>query len=111
MGTKRPKPPKLRKKGVGLYSYDQTKYARPFDYFGQIIVGVIIAALGVLILYFELVESKEQSLFRRCARLACVPGFVFFVIGMFIAHAGVIYWTKRIVKKLHSACKTYRHGN
>jgi hypothetical protein len=69
--------------GIGLYSYEQEKNTTPFQYAAQIVVGVIVVGVGVMLLF----EGMRLS------------GAAMVLIGAFFAHAGVIFWFKRRLRK------------
>ena len=88
------KPPKTSQKpGIGLFTYEQEKYTTPFQYFGQIVVGVVVVSLGTM-----LGCDQFLSLSRRSTG-GIVTSAVLIVIGIFFAHAGVIFWFRRILRK------------
>jgi hypothetical protein len=37
-----------------------------------------------------------------------IGSLVFIVIGLFVGHAGAIFWTRRIVKKVRSAYRSHK---
>jgi hypothetical protein len=39
---------KAQKPGIGLYTYEQEKNSTPFAYFAQIVVGAVVASLGMV---------------------------------------------------------------
>jgi hypothetical protein len=46
------KPPKTaHKQGIGLWTYEQGKNTTPFQYFAQIVVGTVVASLGIMLGY------------------------------------------------------------
>jgi hypothetical protein len=69
--------------GIGLYSHEQIRNTTPFQYGAQIVVGSIPFAVGVALV----VLGKTLS------------GFTLVIIGGFMAHAGVIFWWKRLAKR------------
>jgi len=38
---------KAQKPGIGLYTYEREKNSTPFAYFAQIVVGAVVASLGM----------------------------------------------------------------
>jgi hypothetical protein len=103
-------------KGVGLYTYEQTKNATPFQYLAQIIVGTIVASGGGLLLYHmmslrsdevRMYGSAETHIWGWAVSLAIV------IIGLFQAHAGGIFWVRRIAERISFVRKAHnrnRHG-
>jgi hypothetical protein len=83
---------KASKRGIGLYTYEQEKNTTAFDYFAEIIVGTIVAMLGVMVGY-----ALYQSPTRSTGGL--LLSAVLIVIGFFFAHAGVIFWYRRLRKR------------
>jgi hypothetical protein len=47
-------------KGIGLYSHEQEKNTTPFQYLGQIIVGMIVSAMGGLLVYRVMVIRLDE---------------------------------------------------
>jgi uncharacterized membrane protein HdeD (DUF308 family) len=80
MNSHRHKP--TPKPGIGLYTYEQSENATPFQYAVQIVVGVIFFTLGIV----ATVAARY------------VVGIGSIVIGVFLAHAGTIFWWKRLKK-------------
>jgi sterol desaturase/sphingolipid hydroxylase (fatty acid hydroxylase superfamily) len=90
------------RKGVGLYTYEQVKNTTAFAYFAQAFVGTVIAALGALILYHEMVTHRGEV--RKYGSpeadvWAWIVGLVVLIIGLFMAHAGVIFWARRVYNR------------
>lgn len=67
---------------IGLYTYEQTKNTTPFQYFAQVVVGLIVLAFGTVLA----IEGMRLS------------GIAIMVMGVFFAHAGVIFWFRRLRK-------------
>jgi sulfite exporter TauE/SafE len=80
-----------RKQGIGLYTYAQRKNTTPFQYFAQVVVGTVVALLGIALGYFQY-QSPTRS------AVGIVTSVVFIVVGIFIAHAGAIFWYKWLRK-------------
>jgi hypothetical protein len=70
------------KPGIGLYTHEQVKNTTPFQYAAQVVVGTIVLGTGLMFTIFGYRTS----------------GITIMVIGAFIAHAGVIFWWKRLRK-------------
>jgi protein-S-isoprenylcysteine O-methyltransferase Ste14 len=79
------------KHGIGLYTYEQAKNTTPFQYFAQIVVGSVVALLGIMVGI-----SQYESPTRNTGWV--VTSAVAIVIGTFMAHAGVIFWYRRLRK-------------
>ncbi len=79
------------KPGIGLYTPEQEKNTTPFQYFAQIVVGTIVAVSGVVLAY-----AKYQSPNPHTPGLIAYAALV--VIGIFMAHAGIIFWYRRLRK-------------
>jgi hypothetical protein len=71
------------KLGIGLYSDEQVKSTTPFQYAAQIVVGSIFFGVGAALV----LVGKMFS------------GLALVVIGAFMAHAGVIFWWKRLADR------------
>jgi hypothetical protein len=82
---------KASKQGIGLYEYWQVRNTTPFQYFAQVVVGTIFASLGIVIGYVQ-----YESPIRSAGWL--VASVVGIVIGIFMAHAGIIFWYRRLRK-------------
>ncbi len=97
-----------KREGVGLYTYEQVRGTTSFQYFAQIVVGTVFCGIGALLLYhqFEL-RSEEAKMFGTAeAHLwGWVASSAVVVIGIFMAHAGLIVYGRRIhrwiTRKLH----------
>jgi biotin transporter BioY len=85
-------------KGIGLYNREEEKNTTPFQYFAQIVGGVVVFLCGALYLIIifglrhkETVQfgSAEPHLYGFAIASATI------VVGIFIAHAGVIFWGRR----------------
>jgi hypothetical protein len=104
------------RKGIGLYTYEQIKNTTPFQYCAQIVVGAIVASVGVLLLYhMTALRSDEVRMFGSAEAhiWGWVAGFAIVVIGLFQAHAGVIFWARRMAKRISFVRKARdwnRHG-
>jgi hypothetical protein len=70
-----------RKHGIGLYTYEQEKYTTPFQYFAQIVVGTVVASLGIALGY-----SQYHSATRSTGGL--ITSGVLIVIGIFLYARG-----------------------
>jgi sulfite exporter TauE/SafE len=79
---------KAQKPGIGLYTYEQEKNSTPFAYIAQIVVGAVLASLGVVLGY-----AQYESPTRSTGGL--VTAAVLIVIGIFLAHARAIFWYRR----------------
>jgi hypothetical protein len=102
------------RKGIGLFSYEQERYTTPYQYFAQAAVGTFIAALSLLLLFHEVAALSDES--RKyswdAARLwELIPGLAGIVIGLFMAHAGIIFWMRRIISRTRSARKSRRRNS
>jgi hypothetical protein len=91
------------KSGIGLYSYEQEKNTTAFQYFAQTVIGAIVCALGTLCLVGRIMTregeiaafgSAEPHVWDWLTSLAIV------VIGLFWAHAGIIFYARRLGRRL-----------
>lgn len=85
-------PKTVQKQDIGLYTHEQEKYVTPFQYFAQIVVGTFIALMGGMLGY-----AKYQSPIRITPGLLASVALI--VIGIFQAHAGTIFWYRRLRKR------------
>jgi hypothetical protein len=102
------------REGIGLYTYGQEKNATPYGYFGQIVVGTIVAFLGLARLANQIALRGEEIRKHGSAETdvrGWIGSLAFIVIGLFLGHAGVIFWTRRIVKKVRSAYRKREDRN
>lgn len=98
-----------KREGVGLYSYEQVRGTTSFQYFAQIVVGAVFCGIGTLLLYhqFEL-RSEETKMFGTAENhvWGWVASSALVLIGMFMAHAGLIVYGRRVHRwarrKLHA---------
>jgi hypothetical protein len=77
------------KRGIGLYSYEQDKDTTPFQYFAEIVVGTVLASLGIVLGY-----AQYQSPSRSRGELITSAALI--AIGIFVAHPGAIFWFRRL---------------
>jgi hypothetical protein len=82
-----------QKPGIGLFTYAQEKNATPFGYFAQTVVGTVFASLGIILGY-----DQYESPARRSTE-GPITAAAFIVIGIFIAHAGAIFWYRRLRRR------------
>jgi hypothetical protein len=83
---------KAPKQGIGLYTYAQEKNTTPFQYLAHIVVGSVFVLLGMALGY-----TQYQSPARSTGGL--ITSVAFIVIGVFIGHAGAIFWHRRLWKR------------
>ena len=82
---------KASKQGIGLFEYWQVRNTTPFQYFAQVVIGTILASLGIAIGYVQ-----YQSPIRSVGWLLTSAAGI--VVGVFMAHAGAIFWYRRLRK-------------
>ena len=82
---------KTQKPGIGLYTYEQAKNTTPFQYFAQFVLGTLVALLGITFGY-----AKYESPARSTGAL--IGPALLTVVGIFWAHAGAIFWWRRLRK-------------
>jgi len=103
-----------KRRGIGLYTYEQAKNTTPFQYFAQIVVGTIVAATGALLLYHVVTVRTDEIQVYGSAEAhiwGWLSGLAVVLIGLFMAHAGVIYHGRRIFHKTMRSGQKPRHGN
>jgi hypothetical protein len=81
----------VQKQGIGLYTYEQIKNTTPFQYFGQLVIGSLVALLGIAFAYAE-----YHSPTRSTGGLIAAAFLI--VVGIFWAHTGAIFWYRRLRK-------------
>ena len=89
------------RKGIGLYTYEQSKSNSPFQYVVQIVVGVIISVLATASFYEQLLLRAEEI--RRFGSAESrlwnwIGELIWFGVGVFIAHAGIIFYCRRFFR-------------
>jgi hypothetical protein len=84
---------KEQKPGIGLHTHEQEKNATPFGYLVQIVVGAVFTSLGIMLGY-----DQYESPVRRSPE-GLITAAAFIVIGIFIAHAGAIFWYRRLRRR------------
>jgi|HubBroStandDraft_3_1064219.scaffolds.fasta_scaffold337111_1 hypothetical protein len=91
------------KKGIGLFTYEQAKNTTPFQYLAQVVVGIVFFLAGGLLVYHVTIVrgeeirafgSPEMHLWDWSTSLAMM------IIGVFMAHAGIIFYARRIIKEI-----------
>ena len=86
---------------IGLYTQEQQKNTTPFHYFAQIVVGTIVFACGLLYLVV-IFDHRSRETIQFGSPETHLYGFLvagaIIVVGIFMAHAGVIFWANRIRK-------------
>jgi formate hydrogenlyase subunit 3/multisubunit Na+/H+ antiporter MnhD subunit len=92
-------------RGIGLYTEEQGKNTTPFQYFAQIVVGAVFFCVGVLLLV-GIFDARSRETLKFGSPDPHLGAFLFaavlIIIGMFMAHAGVIFWGRRILARLRS---------
>jgi hypothetical protein len=104
----------LKRRGIGLYTYEQVKNGTPFGYFAQIVVGTIVAATGALLVYHVVtVRSEEIQVYGSADPhfWGWLAGLAVILIGLFMAHAGLIYYGRRIHHKMLRPHRKPQHWN
>ncbi len=92
--------------GIGLYTYEQTKNVTPFQYFAQLLVGVFISCMGTFLLYYVIsIRSDEIQKYGAAEGhfWGWLGGGTIMVIGLFMAHAGAIFYIRKIARNLRSS--------
>jgi amino acid transporter len=91
-----------RPRGLGLYTWRQVKYSTAFSLTATIIVGAVVALLGVGGAVQQISEYRaEQQQFGQASLNVgpCLAAAGFIAVGVFFAHAGVIYWCRRLFRR------------
>jgi hypothetical protein len=89
---------RLLRGGLGLYDHEQCRNTTTFQFYGQIIIGALVAAFGIFLLW-GVWKTRLQEISQygtSDSHFGSVAfGFAVVVIGAFMAHPGVIYcWRK-----------------
>jgi hypothetical protein len=89
---------RLLRGGLGLYDHEQCRNATAFQFYGQIVIGAIVAAFGLFLVWgVWKTRLQEISIYGRADSHygSLVFSFAVVVIGAFMAHPGLIYcWRK-----------------
>ncbi len=92
--------------GIGLLSREQQKNTTPFQYSMQIAVGTVFIALGTMLFYqASIVRTREIRHYGSADTHVgmWLTASAFFAVGAFFAHAGVIFYLRRMRKRLFSS--------
>jgi hypothetical protein len=87
-------------KAIGLYTAEQEKNTTPFDYFASIIIGGVVLFCGALYLVIIFGLRHKETLQFGTAEphlYGFVVAFAIIAVGIFMAHAGVIFWGRRFL--------------
>jgi ABC-type Fe3+ transport system permease subunit len=89
--------------GIGLYTREQEKNTTPFQYFGQVVGGGVVFLCGVLLLV-AIFDHRSRETAQFGSPESHLYGFVVagavIALGIFMAHAGVIFWGRRVRRHL-----------
>jgi hypothetical protein len=99
------------RKGIGLYTYEQSRNTTAFQYFVQVVVGVVFAALGGVLLGHAMITRGERILKHGSVDTdpsIWITGLAGVLIGLFIAHAGAIFWFRRLVTSVGSDQRSHK---
>jgi hypothetical protein len=86
----------------GLWAPQQTKSENAITFTGEIFGGVIIALCGAAIAYVNartIIDERAQFGGASPHIGAWLMAIGLMLIGGFLAHAGVIYWCRRIFRR------------
>lgn len=101
-------------RGIGLYTAEQVRNTTPFQYFGGIVVGVVVCATGGLLLCrvvtIRQMEIRDYGVAQPHVG-AWIGSVAVVLIGIFMAHAGVIYYARRLLHKAVGSSRKRRHSN
>lgn len=89
---------RLLRGGMGLYTYDQERNTTPFQFAAQVVVGVVLAFVG-LIFFSAIWEIRVHEISDYGTAASHFGGFAtslgMISFGIFVAHAGVIFYWRR----------------
>ena len=95
-----------QKRGIGFYSYNQIKNERPATRFGAMLIGGIYLSVGLFIILRLIAVRKAEAHIWGFAEPHTM-GFVFAAcligIGAFAMHAGVIYYSRKLCRRVSTA--------
>jgi len=100
-----------QKRGIGFYSYNQIKNTRPVGRIGAMLVGGIYLLVGIyIIMRFVDVRKAEAHIWGSAEShtLGFIFGVCLICIGAFVAHVGVIYYSRKL---WYSASKFRNRAN
>ena len=96
-----------RPKSIGLYSWRMVKRENSITFSAGIVVGVTVAMTGIAMAAYILQgRAMEQQSYGRSEPhvFAWITAAGLVLIGIFLAHAGVIhFWRKLLRKRLESS--------
>jgi len=89
---------RLLRGGIGLYTYQQERNTTPFQFAAQIVVGLIVALIGLLLVW-GVWQTRRQEISAYGRADSHFGSFAFSValvmVGVFMGHAGIIFYWKR----------------
>lgn len=86
----------MKKRGLGLFSWQNDNQDNALTYTAGIIVGVIFLLIGSALVASEVYQVGNKHLTDWGV---IISGITCLLVGVFLAHAGVIYWWRRIFPK------------
>jgi len=106
-----------RKQGIGLYTYEQAKNTTAFQYFAQMVIGAIVAAMGLLLLLCRIIVLQDEVRSHRPSgghvwNWVCTIALI--IVGVFMGHAGAIFYGRRVwraASRLRRSLHTSKDGD
>jgi hypothetical protein len=87
------------KRGIGFYRYSQTKNTKPVGRIGAMLIGGIYVLVGLFVI-MRLIGVRQAEVRIWGSAEHHFVGFVFGIcliaIGVFAAHVGVIYYSRKL---------------
>jgi hypothetical protein len=87
------------RRGIGIYSYDQIKNTKPVGRIGAMVVGFLYAVWGLARLHDAIAFRRAEARAFGSAEPhlgAFIVAFALLLVGVFVAHVGVIYYWRKI---------------
>jgi hypothetical protein len=84
----------MKKRGLGLFSWQTDSQDNALTYAGGVIVGGVLAFLAVAV-FVDQIASTNSRIGRDWSTI--IGAAALLIVGAFLAHAGVIYWWQKLV--------------
>src|SRR4029077_19963355 len=95
----RPMNKEHKRRGIGIYSYDQIKNTKPIGRIGAMLVGLFYLLWGLSRLSEVVAIRRSESQVFGSAEphvAAFIAAFALLAIGAFVGHVGVIYYSRKL---------------
>src|SRR5579864_9373864 len=94
--------PKESQRGLGLFRIFKKDTTTPLQYLAAVVIGTSTLALAVEMIWLNQHKGPD--------RLWSLPdAIVLLLLGLFIAHPGIIYWFRRIIFRRNHQTRSRHH--